>query len=172
MHYFLLGPSGVGKTCFGNWLQDNRKYLHIPIDRGDEGSGWELEGFKELWEKEDLSPFASELDNRAKTSRKDGCVLTFPSVDFLDSHSIVTLAGYSIAVRYLYGDKEKCIEAFVNREKAAGHPERDRAFWSTNNEDNYRKIAGDELKDYRADIINASGKRLSGEKIAKILKIE
>jgi len=37
MHYFLLGPSGVGKTTLAKWLGANRKYRHIPIDRWNEG---------------------------------------------------------------------------------------------------------------------------------------
>lgn len=172
MHYFLLGPSGVGKTCFGNWLQVNRKYLHIPIDRGDEGSGWELEGFKELWDNGDPALFASELDSRAKGASKNGCVLTFPSVDFLDSQSIATLAEHGIAVKYLYGDKEKCIEAFVDREKRAGHSERDRGFWSVNNEENYGKIAAPELNAHRVNVFKPAGHRFNGEETAKLLDIE
>jgi|HubBroStandDraft_6_1064221.scaffolds.fasta_scaffold45863_5 adenylate kinase family enzyme len=51
MHYFLLGPSGVGKTTFGDWLQDNCQYLHIPVDRGDRDNGLVTEGLIELWNK-------------------------------------------------------------------------------------------------------------------------
>ena len=50
MHYFLLGPSGVGKTRFGNWLEGKRKrpYDHIRVDNGDQGS--ELQKELRLWE--------------------------------------------------------------------------------------------------------------------------
>jgi len=36
MHYFLLGPSGVGKTTFADRLQANRNYHHVAVDRGDQ----------------------------------------------------------------------------------------------------------------------------------------
>jgi hypothetical protein len=171
MHYFLLGPSGVGKTTFGNWLQVNREYLHILIDRGNEGSAWKLEGFKELWDKGDLALFASELDSRSKVAGKKGCVLTFPSVDFVDPPGIATLIEHGIAVRYLFGNKEKCIEAFLDREKREGHP-KERNFWATNNEENYGKIAAPELKEYRADVFKPSRDRHSPEEIAVRLKID
>jgi hypothetical protein len=47
MHYFLLGPSGVGKTWFGDWLAANRHYHHIRVDNGDQGS--ELQKEPGLW---------------------------------------------------------------------------------------------------------------------------
>lgn len=69
MHYFLLGPSGVGKTTFGDWLQDNRRYLHIAVDRGDRDNGLNTEGLIELWNKlleGNPAPFDSELQKRAR----------------------------------------------------------------------------------------------------------
>ena len=80
MHYFLLGPSGVGKTRFANWLRANRGYLHIPIDRGDQGNGLIAEGLVDLWKElndGNPAPFARELDKRAKAANKAGCVLDF-----------------------------------------------------------------------------------------------
>ena len=132
MHYFLLGPSGVGKTTFGDWLQDNRQYLHIPVDRGDQDNGLVTEGLIELWNKllEGAPPFNSELEDRARTKGENGCVLTFYSVDFLTPHAIDRLAKDNIAVWYLYGPKELCIESYVRREN---RPDRDRAFWCQNN---------------------------------------
>ncbi len=171
MHYFLLGPSGVGKTWFGNWLQDERGYLHILIDRPDGKDGLKEEGLEESW-KEGFAAFAEELQSRAETEDKNGCVLTVPSVNVFPVEIIGQLAGHGIGVRYLYGPKEKCIEEFVNREKREGHPERDRNFWSTNNEPYYGQIGAPELAPYRGDVITPSGARLSGEEIAKLLNIE
>ena len=48
MHYFLLGPSGVGKTTFADRLQANRNYHHIAVDRGDQPNGLIAAGFDEL----------------------------------------------------------------------------------------------------------------------------
>jgi hypothetical protein len=169
MHYFLLGPSGVGKTTFGDWLQENLQYLHVAVDRGDKPNGLIAEGLTESWRKllqGDPAPFARELHERAKG--KKGCVLTFYSVDIFAPDEIDRLAEHNIAVWYLYGPKEFCIEAYVGREN---RPDRDRAFWCQNNR-TYQRMGGPGLSSYRADIIKSSGERLTGSEIAKLLKIE
>jgi hypothetical protein len=167
MHYFLLGPSGVGKTTFGNWLQDNRQYLHIPADRGDGYGGLVAERLWGLWIKlkqGDPKPFADELQARAKG--KNGSVLSFPSAEFFEPKQIDNLAAYDIAVRYLYGPKEACMAEYNRREnRQVG----DRIWCQWNR--NYQRMGGPGLSEYRADIIEASGKRLSGEEIAGLLKI-
>jgi hypothetical protein len=168
----LLGPSGVGKTTFGDWLGANRRfrYLHIDIDGGGKTDVLTAEGLKESWgklERGDPAPVARKLQDRAKAKGEQDCVLTFPSVTFFGPWWIDHLAKHNIGVRYLYGPKELCIEEYVLRE-----PDRDRAFWSTNNEENYKKIGAPELTPYRADIIKPSGERLSCEEIAELLKIE
>jgi hypothetical protein len=170
MHYFLLGPSGVGKTTFGDWLQNNRQYHHLAVDRGDEPNGLTAEGLIELWNKvlQAPAPFATKLQDRAETEGKKGCVLTFPSVTFFAPGWVDHLAKHSMAVRYLYGPKESCIEAFVSREKRPG---RDRTFWSAVN-GNYEAMGSSQLAPYRANIIRSSGERLTGSEIAKLLKIE
>jgi hypothetical protein len=102
MHYFLLGPSGVGKTTFANWLGANRDYLHIPIDLGDQGNGLIAEGLVDVaiqLLQGDPAPFASELDKRAKAAGKTGCVLDFWSVLFVDREGITKLAEDGIALR-------------------------------------------------------------------------
>ena len=171
MHYFLLGPSGVGKTTFANWLEANREYLHIAVDRGDDPSALITKGLIEQWVKlrnGDPAPFASELQKRAETAGKKGCVLTFWSVIFYPPDGVELLATHNIAVRYLYGPKRKCIEAFVDREN---RPERDETFWSSVNL-HYENMGGPELVAYRADVIKPSGERLNGQEIAELLKID
>jgi hypothetical protein len=170
MHYFLLGPSGVGKTTFGDWLHIYREYLHIAIDCGDT-DGMIAEGLAEPWAKlrqGDPAPFTLELQERAKAKGMKGCVLTFWSVIFISPDTIGWLAKYDIAVRYLYGPKELCIQSFVRRE---ARPDRNRAFWSENNK-SYEAMGGLELAPYRANVIKPSGERLTGSEIAKLLKIE
>jgi len=169
MHYFLLGPSGVGKTTFGDWLHIYRQYHHIAIDRGDT-DGMFAERLAEPWaelRQGDPAPFVRELQERAKAEDKKGCVLTFWSVIFISPDTIGWLAKQDIAVRYLYGPKELCIQAFVRRE---GRPDRDRAFWSENNK-SYEAMGVPELAPYRADVIKPSGERLTGREIAELLKI-
>jgi hypothetical protein len=91
MHYFLLGPSGVGKTWLGNWLEAKRQFHHIRVDNGDQDS--ELlkeEKLWELWRQGNpeiivASPsfiplagrFSDELQKCATINGKKGCLLTF-----------------------------------------------------------------------------------------------
>jgi hypothetical protein len=174
MHCFLLGPSGVGKTRFANWLRANRGYLHIPIDRGDQGNGLIEEGLVDLWKElndGNPAPFARELNKRANAAKKTSCVLDFWSVCFFDRKNIDDVAKHGIAIRYLYGPKENCIRAFVDRETKNNHPDRDRTFWFTYNT-LYDKMGGSDLDLYRVNVFKPSGKRLRGKQIADILEIE
>src|SRR5262245_55884084 len=109
MHYFLLGPSGVGKTTFGDWLEANRQYSHLAVDRGNQTDGLTAEGLIGLWNNllPDPAPFARKLQERAQTEGKKGCVLTFPSITFFVLGWIDHVANHDMAVRYLYGPKEK-----------------------------------------------------------------
>ena len=78
-----------------------------------------------------------------------------------------------IAVRYLYGDKEKCFESYAERETRDGRRVNARRdFWERFNNKNYEKIGALELKDYRVDVFNRSGTRRSVEEIAELLRIE
>jgi len=171
-HYFLLGPSGIGKTWIGNWIEDNRNHLHITIDRGDDPDV--PEEFTELSEQlaqGNPTLIARELDKLATAAGKKNCVLTFKSVEFIDPQEIAKLADQRIAVKYLYGPKEKCIDAFVSREKANGHSERDRSFWCTNN-GKYQRMGGPGMADYSVWVFDSSGNRLSEAEIATLLGIE
>jgi hypothetical protein len=172
MHYFLSGPSGIGKTRFGNWLA-NRGYDHVLVDPGD-GSFRLPRELIDPWQRRDFEGIANELDNRAKAQGKaKGCVLTFRSVDFFPLIDIELYAEHGIAVRYLYGDKEKCFESYAERETRdgrRGNARRD--FWERFNNKNYEKIGALELKDYRVDVFNRSGTRRSVEEIAELLRIE
>ena len=188
MHYFLHGPSGVGKTRFGNWLEGNRKYHyhHIRVDNGDQES--ELRKEERLWELwkrgnpkiietapsfiDVAGPFSEELQKCAEANGKKGCVLTFWSYTVFAPNEIDSLAKHhNIAVKYLYGPKENCIEAAVSREAANGHPERDRAYWCQHNR-TYQRIGGPGLSSYRTDIIKPSGGWLTENEIVDLLKIE
>ena len=68
MHYFLSGPSGIGKTRFGNWLA-NRGYDHVLVDPGD-GSFRLPRELIDPWQRRDFEGIANELDNRAKAQGK------------------------------------------------------------------------------------------------------
>jgi len=89
----------------------------------------------------------------------------------LTLNELPSLLSTEIAVRYLYGPKEKCIAAFLAREAADGHP-KDRAFWCMNNKENFGKITDSSLTPYRVEVFDSSGNHLSEELMAGLLNIE
>ena len=93
------------------------------------------------------------------------------SVCFFDQKKIDDIAKHGIAIRYLYGPKENCIRAFVDRELKNNRPDRDRTFWSTYNA-LYDEMRRSDLGPYRINVFKPSGKRLRGKEIANLLKIE
>jgi hypothetical protein len=172
MHYFIFGPSGVGKTSFGKFLQRTGIYRHIPIDLGLDGDGMVSAGLKEAWDRfctGDIGPFIQQLDALAGGTR--GCVLTFNSY-FVYSRDIVeALAPHSIAVRYLYAPKEHCINAYLKRERRkGGDPRASREFWESNNK-TYEAMCGDALAPYRVDVITPAGNYRPRSRIARWLRI-
>jgi hypothetical protein len=172
MHFFIFGPSGVGKTWFGDWI-GKREYLHIPIDRGDQGNGLELEvldhQFNQL-RQGDPVPFVQSLDARATAAGKLGCVLTFWSTYCCSPEEIAYLGMRGIAVWYLYAPKEKCIEASHRRETENGHPERGRSYWCEHNP-TYERMGGHDLAPHRVYVLDASGDYLPSAEIARTMKM-
>ena len=184
MHYFLLGPSGAGKPFLGNWLAANRQFHHIQVDNGDDHS--ELEQKEptlwKLWVQGnpktpfETSPlfidvankFSDELQKCAKANSKPaGCVLTFWSYTVFGPSEINALAKHNIAVRYLYGPKEKCIEAAFGRDPAKWSQDEApaRAHWCQHNQ-TYQRIGGPGLSECRVDAFQPSGDRRSEFEIA------
>lgn len=188
MHYFLLGPSGVGKTHFGNWLEIERGYHHIRVDNGEGNELQEQEPrLWKLWVRgnpktpfetsplflEVAGSFSDELKKCAEAHGKEsGCVLTFWSYTVFGPGEINSLAKHSIIVRYLYGSEEKCIEdSFIRDAAKWSHDKvRARAHWCKHNR-TYQRMGGPGLAEYRVDVIEPSGRRLNETEIADLLKI-
>jgi hypothetical protein len=187
MHYFLLGPSGVGKTHFGNWLEAKRGYHHIRVDDGDQGSQLQREEptLWALWQRghhrayeasptfvEVAAPFRDGLRKCAETKGKKGCVLTFWSYTVFPPNDIDALVKHDITVKYLYGPKEECIAAAFSRDAAKWSHDKGqaRAHWCQYNP-TYQRIGGPGLAEYRVDIFEPSGERLSEVEIAGLMSI-
>jgi hypothetical protein len=112
--------------------------------------------------------FSDELQKCAKANSKPaGCVLTFWSYIVFGPSEINALAKHNIAVRYLYGPKEKCIEAAFGRDPAKWSQDDSpaRAHWCQHNQ-TYQRIGGPGLSEYRVDAFQPSGDRRSEFEIA------
>jgi len=169
MHFFILGPSGVGKTTFGDWVAANLPYLHIPLDRGDDGNGLVIEGLDQLWINKDWPGLARELDRRAQDAGKLGCVLTIWGSLHCAADQIPHFAQVGIAVRYLFASGEACVAAFTQREAIAGHPERGEEFWSRYNAATYAEVARRDMIPYRVDVLDPFGARRPLDEVARQL---
>jgi len=174
-HYFILGPSGVGKTTFGDFVAQRGKYLHLKIDTGIEGeNGIDVEGIRDQWDilasEHDFVPLALKLNRRAADAAVQGCILTFPSGIVFDQNEIRTADKYHIAIRYLFASKERCISAFIKRESKDGFPEHDRQYWAANNK-TYETIGGLPLAPYRVQVYDWFDNHLSCKEIAERLNI-
>jgi hypothetical protein len=171
MHFFIFGPSGVGKTTFGDWI-GKRKYRHIPIDRGGRGNGLEADclvhQFNQLLQGNPVA-FVRELDARAKAAGKLGCVLTFWST-YCWGPGVAYLGTHGIAVWYLYAPKEWCIEAAHRRETEDGHPCRGRSHWCKYNQ-TYDRMGEHDLAPHRVDVLDAAGNYLPSAKIARKMRM-
>jgi hypothetical protein len=187
-HYLIFGPSGVGKTSFGNFLGGTGKYVHLDFDRYKEGkygigeekltSEWSL-----LCECQDPSALREILNDRA--SNKFGCIMTFASAFYFfgpaleclkcnklsfhfSSNAIELLDGYDLHCVYLLGTAEQCTEAYINREIVCGERDRTslRADWERFNRIPYERMTAKSLAKYRIDVFDAAGNRRSHESVA------
>ena len=174
-HYFILGPSGVGKTTLGDFIADHQKYLHLRIDTGVAGEdGIDVERLRKQWDillrTGNFDPLVQELDKRALDAEKVGCILTFSSCLIFSKEGIALAESNNVLVRYLYGPRDKCIEAFISREVKNGHPERDENFWLQVNP-YYHDIGQPAFARYRIQVFDNFGNHLSCKEVAELMGV-
>ena len=116
---FLAGPSGSGKSYFASRYLTERGWLHLEIDRHDQGDGIDLENLRsqwgDFWMRHDPSPLREELRRRAAGA--PDMVLSFASSVVFSADHLHAAAG-QFCVTYLYGHPQFCLQAFLNRERS------------------------------------------------------
>ncbi len=116
---FLAGPSGSGKSYFASRYLAGRGWLHLEIDRHDQGDGIDLENLRsqwgDFWMRHDPSPLREELRRRAAGA--PDMVLSFASSVVFSADHLHAATG-QFCVTYLYGHPQFCLQAFLNRERS------------------------------------------------------
>jgi adenylate kinase family enzyme len=161
MIWFILGPSGVGKSDFGKYLAVKHKWLHLEIDRFPNGDGIDIHGLRQEWDqfyqRKDPRAIVAELTKRLLAEGKNDCALTFPSgVVLSDEHMRST--NEQIKIIYLYGSAAHCISAFLNRERQS---KRNLGVdhWITNNCASYFLMSTPVFNPNRVHVFSHSGTR-------------
>ena len=119
--WFILGPSGVGKSSFGEHLS-SEGWFYLEIDQFDKNSvtspdGIDAYNLRAQWDayyhEHDPAELIRELDKRSKAA---DCVLTFPGNLILVQDHIAAAADKATII-YLYGSAAHCTAAFLKREQ-------------------------------------------------------
>lgn len=95
--WFILGPSGVGKSSFGQYIAHAKGWLHLEIDQFPNGDGIDTHGLREPWDlfflKKDPSALAAELARRVESEKSQGGVASFPGGVVLSPDHIKVCRG-------------------------------------------------------------------------------
>ncbi len=154
-HLFVLGPSGVGKSSLGHWLEDDLALLHLEHDIYPEpGDGMDALGLRAEWnvfhDCGDASALVKLLDRRAVAGGMTGTVLTFSGVVVLHPDALRRAEMAGIATLILYGPGSACVNSFLAREKATG---RNLGFehWVLNNKRCYMNLSSPAFAPWRVN---------------------
>jgi hypothetical protein len=177
-HLFVLGPSGVGKSSLGHWLEDDIALLHLEHDIYPEsGDGMDALGLRAEWNAfhdcGDPSALVNLLESRAAATGKTGTVVTFSGVVVLRPDVLRRAEVAGIATVVLYGSGSACVNSFLAREKTTAQ---NLGFehWVLNNQSCYIALSSPEFAPWRvdafvgevhrnrADLVNAVRGRLAG----------
>ena len=166
MIWFVLGPSGTGKSSFGAFLANVKGWHHLEINQfGNDGI--DTHRLRQHWDAYynnfDPSGLIKELKKRTKDSGKPNCVLTFPgNLVLLRDH--ISAVADNIRVIYLYGSAARCIISFLKREQEI-HRKLGLDHWLTHNRASYINMSIPELETNRVYVWTCNGKRRSCEDI-------
>lgn len=168
---FLVGPSGSGKTELGSWLAEDLKMLHLEIDRWPDGDGIDLEGLRPAWEaflgNGQAATLAEVIRTRVAHARRQGAILSFPSVLVLSPALIRAAEQAGIQSFVVYGTGAQCLTAFLERERTTGR-RLNQEHWLQNNSTSYMEYSREEFAPYRLGAFTEGGHRTRGDLVAEV----
>lgn len=168
----ILGPSGVGKSSFGEWLATERNWLHLEIDRFPEGDGVDLNTLRPEWDEFYLAGNAKRLggavQQRLEEISKTRAVLTFPGNLILSPDHVIAATQAGIRTIYLYGSAAHCISAFLSREQQTSR-NLDLNHWTTHNRTSHQQMGDPALAPYRINVFMQDGTRRPHAEVFEML---
>ncbi len=159
--WLVLGPSGSGKSSFGQWLAGERDWLHLEIDRYPDGDGIDLNSLRLEWDDfygKRIADGLSKAVQRRLQANKTGTALTFPGNLILDLDHIRAAANAGMSTVYLYASAADCITAFLQREQQTGR-KLSLNHWIAHNRDSYMQMSGPAFAPYRINVFTDAGAR-------------
>lgn len=143
-------------------MEERQNWLHLEIDRYVSSDKPIQDGidicnlrnvWDEFWLKARPAGLANELDDRARRSGKEGCILTFSSLVVpMDQH----LTAAHVKSWVLYGSAAECIAAFLSRESLMNR-DLDENHWIANNAKSYITFSLPRFQHVRVQAFTASG---------------
>lgn len=159
--WLILGPSGTGKSSFGEWLAAKQNWLHLEIDQYPK-DGITLYNLRAEWvdfyENGNPNGFAEALQHHLKAAAKARAVLTFPGNLVLCPDRVIAASQAGLRTIYLYASADYCITAFLNREQQNGR-NLDLVHWSSNNSRSYIQMSDPAFAPYRIHVFTSTGTR-------------
>jgi hypothetical protein len=138
---FLSGPSGAGKSYFASQYLARNGWLHLEIDRHEQGDGIDLENLRSQWDdfwlRHDPTPLCQELLRRASSAPY--IVLSFASTVVFNADHLRAAAG-QFCVVYFYGPPRFCLRAFLDRESTMLREEAI-SHWDKNNRETFGELS-------------------------------
>lgn len=132
--WFILGPSGSGKSFLSKKIADRQNWLFYEIDQHPK-DGIDEAQLRNEWDdyyRRNLpDPLFQTLLTRMKDAQKRGVILSFPSTLVLKGRGLQVLEG-KVHVIYFSGTEGQCLDVFLDRERRTGR-NLDATHWAQNN---------------------------------------
>lgn len=168
---FLYGLSSTGKTTFGEYLQRERGWIFVEVDRYPPGSGDGIDasGLRALWNyflsTGECDRLLAELRARAAKAKAPGVIMCFPSRRELEKWHVCRIRN-KIGLIYFVGEEEYCIREFMAREKSTGR-NLPLKHWRKNNRALREQLKGPDFKGYQVDVFYEDGTRKTLESLLR-----
>ena len=163
--WFVLGPSGAGKTYFCEFLQKHYNWRHINVDEPypPNGDGLDKMKLRKTWNRFFFKfrgrPLVNKIRRKFASSTRSSIVLSFPSDYVVDANHIRAIKGH-VKIVYLYGKQQSCLNAFLERECVSGRF-LDEEHWRHHNLHLYQALDGTSLRPWIIEVFQKNGTRKS-----------